>query len=150
MLLHLNRESTSKPASWSAATAAQPLHYGSWPASPIPSEFLACFLLLNGLTHLVSCFGSQTSYVLQPQVYGYDDLQMLQTRIPLVRSCSGLISRSISHECNKLVCLWCMKQSCHFWLLQDYYSIPFATPTTALTGREGSLTSNPYSGEMLI
>ncbi|XP_067282426.1 ubiquitin-associated protein 2-like isoform X2 [Pseudorasbora parva] len=45
-----------------------------------------------------------------PQVYGYDDLQMLQTRIPL-----------------------------------DYYSIPFATPTTALTGREGSLTNNPYS-----
>ncbi|XP_053087203.1 ubiquitin-associated protein 2-like isoform X2 [Pangasianodon hypophthalmus] len=49
-----------------------------------------------------------------PQVYGYDDLQMLQTRIPL-----------------------------------DYYSIPFATPTTALTGRDGSLTSNPYSaGEL--
>ncbi|XP_057211562.1 ubiquitin-associated protein 2-like isoform X2 [Triplophysa rosa] len=45
-----------------------------------------------------------------PQMYGYDDLQMLQTRIPL-----------------------------------DYYSIPFATPTTPLTGREGSLTSNPYS-----
>ncbi|XP_077051266.1 ubiquitin-associated protein 2-like isoform X7 [Siphateles boraxobius] len=45
-----------------------------------------------------------------PQVYGYDDLQMLQTRIPL-----------------------------------DYYSIPFATPTTALTGREAGLTSNPYS-----
>lgn len=39
-----------------------------------------------------------------------------------------------------------MKLSRHFWLLQDYYSIPFATPTTALTGREGSLTSNPYSG----
>ncbi|KAL4646676.1 ubiquitin-associated protein 2-like isoform X14 [Arapaima gigas] len=49
-----------------------------------------------------------------PQVYGYDDLQMLQTRIPL-----------------------------------DYYSIPFATPTTALTGREGSLTSNPYSAAEL-
>ncbi|XP_061598275.1 ubiquitin-associated protein 2-like isoform X1 [Cololabis saira] len=48
-----------------------------------------------------------------PQVYGYDDLQVLQTRIPL-----------------------------------DYYSIPFATPTTALTGREGSLTSNPYSGDL--
>uniref|UniRef100_A0A8C5DQU6 UBA domain-containing protein n=1 Tax=Gouania willdenowi TaxID=441366 RepID=A0A8C5DQU6_GOUWI len=48
-----------------------------------------------------------------PQVYGYDDLQMLQTRIPL-----------------------------------DYYSIPFATPTTALTGREGSLTNNPYSGDL--
>uniref|UniRef100_A0A668A3C7 Ubiquitin associated protein 2-like n=1 Tax=Myripristis murdjan TaxID=586833 RepID=A0A668A3C7_9TELE len=48
-----------------------------------------------------------------PQMYGYDDLQMLQTRIPL-----------------------------------DYYSIPFATPTTALTGRDGSLTSNPYSGDL--
>ncbi|XP_056154082.1 ubiquitin-associated protein 2-like isoform X2 [Lampris incognitus] len=47
------------------------------------------------------------------QVYGYDDLQMLQTRIPL-----------------------------------DYYSFPFATPTTALTGREGSLTNNPYSGDL--
>lgn len=31
-------------------------------------------------------------------------------------------------------------------LLQDYYSIPFPTPTTALTGRDGSLTSNHYSG----
>uniref|UniRef100_A0A8C5DGW3 UBA domain-containing protein n=1 Tax=Gouania willdenowi TaxID=441366 RepID=A0A8C5DGW3_GOUWI len=30
----------------------------------------------------------------------------------------------------------------------DYYSIPFATPTTALTGREGSLTNNPYSGDL--
>ncbi|XP_067112023.1 ubiquitin-associated protein 2-like isoform X5 [Osmerus mordax] len=48
-----------------------------------------------------------------PQMYGYDDLQMLQTRIPL-----------------------------------DYYSIPFATNPTALTGREGSLTSNPYSGDL--
>ncbi|XP_063002205.1 ubiquitin-associated protein 2-like isoform X2 [Elgaria multicarinata webbii] len=48
-----------------------------------------------------------------PQVYGYDDLQMLQTRFPL-----------------------------------DYYSIPFPTPTTQLTGRDASLTSNPYSGDL--
>ncbi|XP_075186474.1 ubiquitin-associated protein 2-like isoform X3 [Anomaloglossus baeobatrachus] len=48
-----------------------------------------------------------------PQVYGYDDLQMLQTRFPL-----------------------------------DYYSIPFPTPSTALTGRDASLTSNPYSGDL--
>ncbi|XP_038624983.1 ubiquitin-associated protein 2-like [Tachyglossus aculeatus] len=48
-----------------------------------------------------------------PQVYGYDDLQMLQTRFPL-----------------------------------DYYSIPFPTPTTPLTGRDGSLPSNPYSGDL--
>ncbi|XP_053331035.1 ubiquitin-associated protein 2-like isoform X3 [Spea bombifrons] len=48
-----------------------------------------------------------------PQVYGYDDLQMLQTRFPL-----------------------------------DYYSIPFPTPNTPLTGRDASLTSNPYSGDL--
>lgn len=30
---------------------------------------------------------------------------------------------------------------------QDYYSIPFATPNTALTGRDGSLSNNPYSGK---
>ncbi|KAM6435670.1 ubiquitin-associated protein 2-like isoform 2-T2 [Liasis olivaceus] len=48
-----------------------------------------------------------------PQVYGYDDLQMLQTRFPL-----------------------------------DYYSIPFPTPTTPLTGRDASLNSNPYSGDL--
>uniref|UniRef100_A0A670ZHH5 Ubiquitin associated protein 2 like n=2 Tax=Pseudonaja textilis TaxID=8673 RepID=A0A670ZHH5_PSETE len=48
-----------------------------------------------------------------PQVYGYDDLQMLQTRFPL-----------------------------------DYYSIPFPTPTTPLTGRDATLNSNPYSGDL--
>uniref|UniRef100_A0A8D0L384 Ubiquitin associated protein 2 like n=1 Tax=Sphenodon punctatus TaxID=8508 RepID=A0A8D0L384_SPHPU len=48
-----------------------------------------------------------------PQVYGYDDLQMLQTRFPL-----------------------------------DYYSIPFPTPTTPLTGRDASLSSNPYSSDL--
>uniref|UniRef100_A0A8C7HYK1 Ubiquitin associated protein 2-like n=1 Tax=Oncorhynchus kisutch TaxID=8019 RepID=A0A8C7HYK1_ONCKI len=31
---------------------------------------------------------------------------------------------------------------------QDYYSIPFATPSTALTGRDGSLSNNPYSGDL--
>lgn len=41
-------------------------------------------------------------------------------------------------------------KSIYLLFLQDYYSIPFATPTTALTGREGSLTSNPYSGEPSI
>ncbi|XP_056438166.1 ubiquitin-associated protein 2-like isoform X4 [Gadus chalcogrammus] len=46
-------------------------------------------------------------------VYGYDDLQMLQARIPL-----------------------------------DYYSIPFAAPTNALTGRDGNLNNNPYSGDL--
>eukprot|EP00062_Callorhinchus_milii_P025479 gi/632986503/ref/XP_007910275.1/ PREDICTED: ubiquitin-associated protein 2-like [Callorhinchus milii] len=47
------------------------------------------------------------------QVYGYDDLQMLQTRFPL-----------------------------------DYYGIPFATPTTPITGREAGLTNTPYPGDL--
>ncbi|XP_053911109.1 ubiquitin-associated protein 2 isoform X6 [Cuculus canorus] len=45
-------------------------------------------------------------------IYGYDDLQMLQSRLPM-----------------------------------DYYGITFPAPAT-LTGREGSLASNPYSGDV--
>ncbi|XP_068603003.1 ubiquitin-associated protein 2-like isoform X2 [Brachionichthys hirsutus] len=73
-----------------------------------------------------------------PQVYGYDDLQMLQTRIPLV---------SFDPEAPPLVLCFCFYSQVTS-SLQDYYSIPFATPAPALTGREGSLTSNPYSGDL--
>ncbi|XP_033020430.1 ubiquitin-associated protein 2 isoform X2 [Lacerta agilis] len=45
-------------------------------------------------------------------IYGYDDLQMLQSRLPV-----------------------------------DYYGITFPAPAT-LTGREGSLANNPYSGDV--
>ncbi|XP_059957793.1 ubiquitin-associated protein 2 isoform X2 [Mesoplodon densirostris] len=45
-------------------------------------------------------------------IYGYDELQMLQSRLPM-----------------------------------DYYGIPFTTPA-ALTGRDGSLANNPYSGDV--
>ncbi|KAG9488288.1 hypothetical protein GDO78_007865 [Eleutherodactylus coqui] len=47
-----------------------------------------------------------------PQIYGYDDLQMLQSRLPM-----------------------------------DYYGITFPAPAT-LTGRDGGLASNPYSGDV--
>ncbi|KAM6392138.1 ubiquitin-associated protein 2-like isoform 2-T2 [Rhynochetos jubatus] len=47
-----------------------------------------------------------------PQIYGYDDLQMLQSRLPV-----------------------------------DYYGITFPAPAT-LTGRDGSLANNPYSGDV--
>ncbi|KAM8985359.1 ubiquitin-associated protein 2 isoform 12-T12 [Ara ararauna] len=47
-----------------------------------------------------------------PQIYGYDDLQMLQSRLPM-----------------------------------DYYGITFPAPAT-LTGRDGSLANNPYSGDV--
>ncbi|XP_063151957.1 ubiquitin-associated protein 2 isoform X2 [Candoia aspera] len=45
-------------------------------------------------------------------IYGYDDLQMLQSRLPM-----------------------------------DYYGITFPAPAT-LTGREGALANNPYSGDV--
>uniref|UniRef100_A0AAX7VST5 UBA domain-containing protein n=1 Tax=Astatotilapia calliptera TaxID=8154 RepID=A0AAX7VST5_ASTCA len=91
--------------STAASTIQSSASSSSTRSSAASSDFyLLCYLLH---TNLIYCS-------FQPQVYGYDDLQMLQTRIPL-----------------------------------DYYSIPFAaTPTTALTGREGSLTSNPYSGDL--
>ncbi|XP_069737412.1 ubiquitin-associated protein 2-like isoform X2 [Phaenicophaeus curvirostris] len=47
-----------------------------------------------------------------PQIYGYDDLQMLQSRLPM-----------------------------------DYYGITFPAPAT-LTGRDGNLANNPYSGDI--
>uniref|UniRef100_A0A8C6LEG5 Ubiquitin associated protein 2 n=1 Tax=Nothobranchius furzeri TaxID=105023 RepID=A0A8C6LEG5_NOTFU len=48
-----------------------------------------------------------------PQIYGYEDLHMLQSRLPM-----------------------------------DYYGITFPGPTAALSGRDGSLANNPYSGEV--
>ncbi|CAJ1051511.1 ubiquitin-associated protein 2a [Xyrichtys novacula] len=48
-----------------------------------------------------------------PQIYGYEDLHMLQSRLPM-----------------------------------DYYGITFPGPTATLSGRDGSLTNNPYSGEV--
>ncbi|TMS19493.1 Ubiquitin-associated protein 2 [Larimichthys crocea] len=50
-----------------------------------------------------------------PQIYGYEDLHMLQSRLPMPS-------------------------------LQDYYGITFPGPTATLSGRDGSLANNPYSG----
>uniref|UniRef100_A0A8D3BKA3 Ubiquitin associated protein 2a n=1 Tax=Scophthalmus maximus TaxID=52904 RepID=A0A8D3BKA3_SCOMX len=48
-----------------------------------------------------------------PQIYGYEDLHMLQSRLPM-----------------------------------DYYGITFPGPTATLSGRDGGLANNPYSGEV--
>uniref|UniRef100_A0AAQ4QRD5 Ubiquitin associated protein 2a n=1 Tax=Gasterosteus aculeatus aculeatus TaxID=481459 RepID=A0AAQ4QRD5_GASAC len=48
-----------------------------------------------------------------PQIYGYEDLHMLQSRLPM-----------------------------------DYYGITFPGPTATLSGRDGSLANNPYTGEV--
>ncbi|XP_072453110.1 ubiquitin-associated protein 2 isoform X23 [Notamacropus eugenii] len=57
-----------------------------------------------------------------PQIYGYDDLQMLQSRLPMA---PPLLMTPF----------------------QDYYGITFPAPAT-LTGRDGSLANNPYSGDV--
>nr|XP_015829162.2 ubiquitin-associated protein 2-like isoform X1 [Nothobranchius furzeri]XP_054601127.1 ubiquitin-associated protein 2-like isoform X1 [Nothobranchius furzeri] len=88
--------SSSRSSAVSSGKAPPNLPPGVPPLLPNP------YIMAPGLLHAYP-----------PQMYGYDDLQMLQTRIPL-----------------------------------DYYSIPFATPTTALTGREGGLPGNPYSGDL--
>ncbi|XP_067887800.1 ubiquitin-associated protein 2a isoform X4 [Heterodontus francisci] len=46
-------------------------------------------------------------------IYGYDDLQVLQSRLPM-----------------------------------DYYGMAFPAPAAALAGRDGSLASSPYSGDI--
>nr|XP_020448733.1 ubiquitin-associated protein 2 [Monopterus albus]XP_020448734.1 ubiquitin-associated protein 2 [Monopterus albus]XP_020448735.1 ubiquitin-associated protein 2 [Monopterus albus]XP_020448736.1 ubiquitin-associated protein 2 [Monopterus albus]XP_020448737.1 ubiquitin-associated protein 2 [Monopterus albus]XP_020448738.1 ubiquitin-associated protein 2 [Monopterus albus] len=52
-----------------------------------------------------------------PQIYGYEDLHMLQSRLPMPS-------------------------------LQDYYGITFPGHTATLSGRDGNLANNPYSGEV--
>ncbi|KAM4690174.1 ubiquitin-associated protein 2-like isoform 2-T2 [Rhinophrynus dorsalis] len=99
--LSLNSSSTIAPSTRSSIAttsgkAPPNLPPGVPPLLPNP------YIMAPGLLHAYP-----------PQVYGYDDLQMLQTRFPL-----------------------------------DYYSIPFPTPSNPLTGRDGSLTSNPYSGDL--
>nr|XP_041567833.1 ubiquitin-associated protein 2 isoform X9 [Taeniopygia guttata] len=60
-----------------------------------------------------------------PQIYGYDDVQMLQSRLPMVEIFA-----------------------CASWQqMQDYYGITFPAPAT-LTGRDGSLANNPFSGDI--
>uniref|UniRef100_A0A8C3V382 UBA domain-containing protein n=1 Tax=Catharus ustulatus TaxID=91951 RepID=A0A8C3V382_CATUS len=61
-------------------------------------------------------------------IYGYDDLQMLQSRLPMIQSRWNMTA-----------------QSCG--LGGDYYGITFPAPAT-LTGRDGSLANNPYSGDV--
>ncbi|KAI9540143.1 Ubiquitin-associated protein 2-like [Dissostichus eleginoides] len=93
----LATSSSSRNSAASSGKAPPNLPPGVPPLLPNP------YIMAPGLLHAYP-----------PQVYGYDDLQMLQARIPL-----------------------------------DYYSIaPFATPTAALTGRDGNLTNNPYSGDL--
>ncbi|KAF7240020.1 Ubiquitin-associated protein 2 [Varanus komodoensis] len=94
-----------------------------------------------------------------PQIYGYDDLQMLQSRLPVVSCFSVYIKVDESRlEFQPHV----LRGALHVPLRleespdplkillqsqQDYYGITFPAPAT-LTGREGSLANNPYSGEV--
>ena len=84
----LPRESASKSATRSAPSTAQPIHHGSRTTARLPCRFLPgsrqtlhCCVFIHSISHMISDAFCASC---QPQVYGYDDLQMLQTRIPLV------------------------------------------------------------------
>ncbi|XP_009998089.1 PREDICTED: ubiquitin-associated protein 2-like [Chaetura pelagica] len=80
-----------------------------------------------------------------PQVYGYDDLQMLQTRFPLVQGQAQAVE-----GCTPVDLIWFLldHKTIIGFILAQSRTIPFPTPTTLLTGRDGSLSSNPYSGDL--
>ncbi|XP_065520286.1 ubiquitin-associated protein 2-like isoform X8 [Lathamus discolor] len=84
-------------------------------AAPLVSSGKAPPNLPQGVPHLLHnqyIVGPGGLLPAYPQIYGYDDLQMLQSRLPM-----------------------------------DYYGITFPAPAT-LTGRDGSLANNPYSGDI--
>ncbi|XP_063280163.1 ubiquitin-associated protein 2-like isoform X8 [Prinia subflava] len=110
----------SLPSMMSTTASLLPLasqHTGALPSLPQSSDLASSSLsqlsssISNHQSSLspASVLSSSTSHV---QIYGYDDLQMLQSRLPM-----------------------------------DYYGITFPAPAT-LTGRDGSLANNPYSGDV--
>ncbi|XP_058279882.1 ubiquitin-associated protein 2-like isoform X3 [Hirundo rustica] len=88
----------------SATTRATPLMFSGKAPPNLPQGVPS--LLHN--QYIVGPGGLLPAY----PIYGYDDLQMLQSRLPM-----------------------------------DYYGITFPAPAT-LTGRDGSLANNPYSGDV--
>ncbi|XP_035007212.2 ubiquitin-associated protein 2a isoform X2 [Hippoglossus stenolepis] len=66
---------------------------------------------------LLPAYPTLPVFCVPQQIYGYEDLHMLQSRLPMPS-------------------------------LQDYYGITFPGPTATLSGRDGSLANNPYSGEV--
>ncbi|XP_069482956.1 ubiquitin-associated protein 2 isoform X3 [Ambystoma mexicanum] len=106
--LALNVSSVSMPA----ATTRPPPLVSSGKAPPnlpqgVPPLLHSQYIMGPG--GLLPAYPSP--YVLK-QIYGYDDIQMLQSRLPM-----------------------------------DYYGITFPAPA-ALTGRDGGLANNPYSGDV--
>ncbi|XP_072269629.1 ubiquitin-associated protein 2 [Pyxicephalus adspersus] len=107
--LGLSVPSVSVPAAAAAAAAAATTR-----TAPLVSSGKAPPNLPQGVPPLL-----HNQYIVGPggllpayPIYGYDDLQMLQSRLPM-----------------------------------DYYGITFPAPAT-LTGRDGGLASNPYSGDV--
>ncbi|XP_040191975.1 ubiquitin-associated protein 2 isoform X3 [Rana temporaria] len=103
--LGLSVPSVSVPAAIAATTRTAPLVSSGKAPPNLPQGVPP--LLHN--QYIVGPGGLLPAY---PQIYGYDDLQMLQSRLPM-----------------------------------DYYGITFPAPAT-LTGRDGGLASNPYSGDV--
>lgn len=80
------------------------------------------------------------------QIYGYEDLHMLQSRLPMVSLKPS--SLHLTWSCSSgsgLNLVLCSQPS-----LQDYYGITFPGPTATLSSRDGGLANNPYSGRSTL
>uniref|UniRef100_A0A8C7VJ33 Ubiquitin associated protein 2a n=1 Tax=Oncorhynchus mykiss TaxID=8022 RepID=A0A8C7VJ33_ONCMY len=124
----LSISTSSAPAPSALMPSSIPSHSSALPSLPhdMPSASLQCVLFLcfsgkappnlsQGVPPLLPnqyIMGPGGLLPAYPQIYGYEDLHMLQSRLPM-----------------------------------DYYGITFPGPA-ALSGRDGSLTNNPYSGEV--
>lgn len=115
---------------------------------PTPTQFnVSCchmHLFFDMFCHLCNC--ANVFFVLQ-QIYGYEDLHMLQSRLPMVSHIIQLLLSSVVIQISSC----CGSSPDHLRFpqpsLQDYYGITFPGPTAALSGRDGSLANNPYSGK---
>ncbi|XP_066458755.1 ubiquitin-associated protein 2 isoform X8 [Eleutherodactylus coqui] len=109
-----NSMNTTNSLGLSVPSVSVPAAATSTRAAPLVSSGKAPPNLPQGVPPLL-----HNQYIVGPggllpayPIYGYDDLQMLQSRLPM-----------------------------------DYYGITFPAPAT-LTGRDGGLASNPYSGDV--
>ncbi|EMP32510.1 Ubiquitin-associated protein 2 [Chelonia mydas] len=107
----------STASSTASLLPSAPQHTAALPSLPQSSDLASSSLsqLSSSLSNHQSSLSSAavlSASTSHAQIYGYDDLQMLQSRLPM-----------------------------------DYYGITFPAPAT-LTGRDGSLANNPYSGDV--
>ncbi|MEQ2159692.1 hypothetical protein GOODEAATRI_025643, partial [Goodea atripinnis] len=115
--------------------------YSSSPAGKAPPNLAQGVPPLLANQYIMGPGGLLPAY---PQIYGYEDLQMLQSRLPLV-SLYFSLAVGITVVGHYLVTTF-LNSSNISSSYQDYYGVTFPGATAPIPGRE-SLANNPYSGD---